>query len=619
MRKSSIFLGIGLVLIIALTQLHPLQAQMTITISGRITDEGGRGVDGVFIAFNDGEEPGYTATSGGGYYSYTVYPEWTGTITPDDACYDFSPQSSVVGPLTGDTTQDFTGTRYTYTLSGVISNGPPVYAGENLLNPLQGIQLTLTTGGSTLTNYSGAYTATVPCGWMGAVTPQKAGWTFTPPSQFYEFIECDMEGQNFTGTASNTEYVISGTITDTANGTGMDGVEIAFSDGLTATTTTGGSYSHTVGINWAGTAVPFYPGYLFTPPLAAIGPVQENTTQDFSAQAIAALPYCEARGNPDADLGIVSVTVSTGTQVSEITAYTAYTDSVFTNLVLNKVHTFEISYRNNKDQAVEAVVGTYIDWDNNHVLDEDCTLHCGSITLGAGEVMTHTGSFVVPQNAAEDAILMRTVIAQKTDLLNRAPACGIAFDGEVEDYIVNNKLLHFFYLPLILKNAMAAPDLVVESLTAATDTVQVVIKNQGTIPVNDPFWVDVYIDPSVPPTAANQVWRYIADQGLVWGITADVLPLSAGEVLTLTTGDTMYASEHSQVVWPLAVGTPLYAQVDSANTETTYGGVLEDHEITHDIYNNIWGPVRVANSSAAIPSMPETNLESDTEATLPSR
>jgi hypothetical protein len=36
-------------------------------------------------------------------------------------------------------------------------------------------------------------------------------------------------------------------------------------------------------------------------------------------------------------------------------------------------------------------------------------------------------------------------------------------------------------------------------------------------------------------------------------------------------------------------GTPVYAQVDSARTGSDYGNVLEDHEISGGMYNNITG------------------------------
>ena len=83
-----------------------------------------------------------------------------------------------------------------------------------------------------------------------------------------------------------------------------------------------------------------------------------------------------------------------------------------------------------------------------------------------------------------------------------------------------------------------------------------------------------------------------------WGVERD---LSPGEALTLTVGDAYYVAAYSEVDWPLAAGTPVYAQVDSANEETDYGAVLENHEIVGAPYaegGNILGPVYVTGSGA---------------------
>jgi hypothetical protein len=144
------------------------------------------------------------------------------------------------------------------------------------------------------------------------------------------------------------------------------------------------------------------------------------------------------------------------------------------------------------------------------------------------------------------------------------------------------------HLPLIMSSyappGQGPPDLVVESIVATTGSVQVVIKNQGDGPVTDEFWVDFYVNPNPPPTGVNQVWNDgRCEQGIAWGVTAYMAP---GDVINLTIGDDYY--------WPslsnfsgLAPGTPVYAQVDSANTLTTYGAVLENHEITGGYYNNV--------------------------------
>jgi hypothetical protein len=140
------------------------------------------------------------------------------------------------------------------------------------------------------------------------------------------------------------------------------------------------------------------------------------------------------------------------------------------------------------------------------------------------------------------------------------------------------------HLPLVMRNYVAAPDLVVERISVTENDVQVVVRNQGSAPATEDFWVDVYVDPDPAPTVVNQPWPALADQGLVWGVTVDLAP---GEALTLTVGDAYYAAAYSDVNWPLIANTPIYAQVDSANTATDYGAVREGHEITGGVYNNV--------------------------------
>jgi Bacterial Ig domain len=157
----------------------------------------------------------------------------------------------------------------------------------------------------------------------------------------------------------------------------------------------------------------------------------------------------------------------------------------------------------------------------------------------------------------------------------------------------------FIYFPLFPMNYVDAPDLVVEHMTITSDTVQVVIKNQGSMPVTSGFWVDLYVDPDPVPTGVNQIWADgRSDQGAVWAVNVNALPaLTPGGMLTLTIGDAYYQADLSVITLPLPAGTPVYAQVDSANYATNYGAVLENHEIAGGAYNNILGPVY---SSAAI-------------------
>jgi hypothetical protein len=135
------------------------------------------------------------------------------------------------------------------------------------------------------------------------------------------------------------------------------------------------------------------------------------------------------------------------------------------------------------------------------------------------------------------------------------------------------------------------PDLVVDRIVVTSNNVEVVVRNQGGSDVIDPFWVDAYIDPKTAPRQVNQTWPALSSQGFVWGITGTALPLKPGATLTLSIGDAYYSSTLSQFSGTLPTGTAVYAQVDSANVETTYGAVLEDHEQAGEPYNNISGPI----------------------------
>ncbi len=166
--------------------------------------------------------------------------------------------------------------------------------------------------------------------------------------------------------------------------------------------------------------------------------------------------------------------------------------------------------------------------------------------------------------------------------------------------------LRHIYLPIVCKQCVYAPDLVIDSLIVTSNAVTVTIKNQGDAPVTSifthEFWVDVYVNPDTPPQRVDQRWDYVGPQGLAWGITADALPLNPGDVLTLTAragatvtqtvGGAYFRSDYSFVTWTLPVNTPIWAQVDStSNPNAVYGAVQENHEILNQSYNNITGPV----------------------------
>jgi hypothetical protein len=166
------------------------------------------------------------------------------------------------------------------------------------------------------------------------------------------------------------------------------------------------------------------------------------------------------------------------------------------------------------------------------------------------------------------------------------------------------------YLPLVMRQHVRAPDLVVDRIAPTHDNdfdnIQVVVRNQGNAPATGDFWVDLYVDPDPIPTAVNHIWEDLAHEGVVWDVTADIRP---GEALTLTIGDAYTSREYAGFSGSLEAGTWIYVQADSANTLTDYGGVLEDHEIARGTYNNIAGvrlsaPVDVGPLAGDHPSAP---------------
>jgi hypothetical protein len=124
------------------------------------------------------------------------------------------------------------------------------------------------------------------------------------------------------------------------------------------------------------------------------------------------------------------------------------------------------------------------------------------------------------------------------------------------------------------------PDLTVKRIILSSNYIKVVVENIGDAPVaaNNDFWVDLYINPSHKPVY-NETWETLGSQGGVWGVTDPFLPLEPGEVITLTTGGSLYWPELSNIQWPLdSETTYFYAQVDSANAATAYGAVQESDE-----------------------------------------
>ena len=158
------------------------------TISGYVRTSGGSGISGVVMS----GLPGNPTTNTSGYYSAEVEHGWSGTVTPQKSGWTFDPPSRSYSNVTSDqTNQNYTGTPQTYTISGYVRTSGSAGIGGVVMNGLPG---------NPSTNSSGYYSAQVEHGWSGTVTPQKAGWTFDPPSRSYSNVTSDQTNQNYTGT-----------------------------------------------------------------------------------------------------------------------------------------------------------------------------------------------------------------------------------------------------------------------------------------------------------------------------------------------------------------------------------------------------------------------------------
>ena len=164
------------------------------------------------------------------------------------------------------------------------------------------------------------------------------------------------------------------------------------------------------------------------------------------------------------------------------------------------------------------------------------------------------------------------------------------------------------FLPLVLNEYFPGPDLIIDSLTATDNTVSLTIKNIGSKTVKEDFWVEVYFNPNPPPTGVNQIWDDGRSQyGLVWGVTE---PIPAGGSLTLTLDDEYFRPSLSNIPSAPLENVVLYAQIDSANINTSYGAVLETHEMVGGAYNNI---INAGPFTFTPPSLSQSSLAGDSQ------
>ncbi|GAA2658384.1 conserved repeat domain-containing protein [Actinosynnema pretiosum] len=268
------------------------------TLSGRVVDESGNGIEGVTITL-DGPTPATTTTGPDGSYSFTGLQPGQYTITetqPTGYADAGGTVGSAGGTPTGDVIGGITvgsgtvGAGYDFTdKAGSLAGSVYVDANGNGLRDagedgVAGVTVTLTgtddTGAdvnrTALTEADGSYlfdgllsgtyaiTETQPAGYLDGIdAPGTAGATVTPPDSL---TAIDLAaGDDATGYTFGEQVAasLSGRVADEA-GNGIPGVTVTLNGPTTATTVTGpdGSYSFTGLVPGAYTVVESQPnGY----------------------------------------------------------------------------------------------------------------------------------------------------------------------------------------------------------------------------------------------------------------------------------------------------------------------------------------------------------------------
>ena len=133
---------------------------------------------------------------GSGAYSFQVPTDWSGTVTPSKAGYEFSPSSmSYTNVLSDQTEQNYTTTGVMVTISGNAGHA--------------GVTLSYTDGTpKTVTaDENGLYSLEVSYNWSGMVTPSLSGYGFIPGTRTYTNVIVNQYAQDYITNTGSTYYV----------------------------------------------------------------------------------------------------------------------------------------------------------------------------------------------------------------------------------------------------------------------------------------------------------------------------------------------------------------------------------------------------------------------------
>ncbi len=229
---------------------------VTRTISGNVGLPGVKmQVQGLSTSVETGDD---------GAYSVQVNFGWSGTITPMKPGYTFEPSNRKYTAVKTDVNDgNFMATAVKITVSGSVG--------------IPGVKM-VGLPDEPNSGPDGRYTATVPYGFNGVVTPEKAGYTFEPASKAYDQVTAN---QTQSYKPVEITFTISGTVTCSlgdANGIVLKGLPGDPKLGPK------GTYSVKVPYGWHQKVTPQREGCKFTPDGMDYPPVLSDLSdQDYTA------------------------------------------------------------------------------------------------------------------------------------------------------------------------------------------------------------------------------------------------------------------------------------------------------------------------------------------------
>ena len=283
-------------------------------ISGYVKTTNDTAISGVTMTFSGSVGP--TTTDSNGCYSTIVTYGWSGWAIPSKSGYSFSPAYRSYSNVTSNqTNQNYTGSP-TVVISGYVRTTNGVAIG--------GVTMIFSNSPvSTITDFTGYYSKAVPYGWSGAVSPVKAGYTFSPVSRTYVNVTSDQANQNYTGILQT--YTISGYV-KTAGGAAISGVAMTLSNGAGSTTTdSAGYYSATVTYGWSGVVTPSKSGYSFSPAYRSYSNVTSNqTNQNYTGNPTVVISgYVKTAGGAAINGVTMTITNGAGSTITDSNGYYA--------------------------------------------------------------------------------------------------------------------------------------------------------------------------------------------------------------------------------------------------------------------------------------------------------